>query len=92
MQKNIVIGPGFVQTAMAKGEGIFWAAPVEKAVRQLYAALALDRLPAAAASRGSVRKIVELASCRVRFCSALRPERFSSVRECRVLVPYGPFR
>ncbi len=33
------IRPGFVQTAMAKGEGIFWSAPVEKAVRQIYAAI-----------------------------------------------------
>ncbi len=33
------IRPGFVQTAMAKGEGLFWVAPVEKAVLQLYAAI-----------------------------------------------------
>ncbi len=33
------IRPGFVQTAMAKGEGIFWSAPVEKAVRQIVAAI-----------------------------------------------------
>lgn len=30
------IKPGFVQTAMAKGEGIFWAAEPEKAARQIY--------------------------------------------------------
>jgi short-subunit dehydrogenase len=30
------IKPGFVNTAMAKGEGIFWAAEPEKAARQIY--------------------------------------------------------
>lgn len=30
------IRPGFVKTGMAKGEGQFWVAPVEKAVRQIY--------------------------------------------------------
>ncbi|HBF33284.1 TPA: oxidoreductase [Candidatus Sumerlaeota bacterium] len=30
---------GFVQTAMAKGEGLFWVAPVDKAVRQIYDAI-----------------------------------------------------
>lgn len=30
------IKPGFVHTAMAKGEGIFWAAEPEKAARQIY--------------------------------------------------------
>ena len=33
------IMPGFVDTAMAKGEGIFWAAPPEKAARQIYQAI-----------------------------------------------------
>ncbi|MCL1971871.1 MAG: SDR family NAD(P)-dependent oxidoreductase [Endomicrobia bacterium] len=33
------IRPGFVDTAMAKGEGLFWVAPVEKAVKQIYKAL-----------------------------------------------------
>ncbi len=28
--------PGFVDTAMAKGEGIFWSAPPEKAARQIF--------------------------------------------------------
>ena len=29
------IRPGFVDTAMAKGEGLFWVAPVDKACRQM---------------------------------------------------------
>lgn len=33
------IMPGFVDTAMAKGVGLFWVAPVEKAARQIHAAL-----------------------------------------------------
>ncbi|OOF22888.1 hypothetical protein BZJ17_05045 [Salinivibrio sp. IB574] len=39
---NIVVTdvrPGFVDTAMAKGEGIFWMAPVEKAARQIFKAI-----------------------------------------------------
>lgn len=39
---NIVvtdIRPGFVDTAMAKGDGIFWKAPVEKAVKQIFSAI-----------------------------------------------------
>ena len=34
------VQPGFVDTAMAKGEGVFWAAPPEKAARQIFAAIA----------------------------------------------------
>ncbi|MBL0342760.1 MAG: SDR family NAD(P)-dependent oxidoreductase [Bacteroidetes bacterium] len=33
------IRPGLVDTAMAKGEGLFWIMPVEKAVRQIYKAI-----------------------------------------------------
>jgi short-subunit dehydrogenase len=33
------IKPGFVKTAMAKGEGIFWAAPADKAAMQIYDAI-----------------------------------------------------
>lgn len=33
------IRPGLVATDMAKGEGLFWVMPVEKATRQLYAAI-----------------------------------------------------
>lgn len=33
------IQPGFVDTAMAKGDGLFWVAPAEKAARQIYQAI-----------------------------------------------------
>ncbi|MCC8093908.1 MAG: hypothetical protein LIP05_00185 [Tannerellaceae bacterium] len=33
------IRPGFVDTAMAKGEGLFWVASPEKAVHQIYEAI-----------------------------------------------------
>lgn len=34
------IRPGFVDTAMAKGEGLFWVTPVDKSVRQIQKAIA----------------------------------------------------
>jgi short-subunit dehydrogenase len=33
------VRPGFVDTAMAKGEGLFWVAPVQKAAEQIFAAI-----------------------------------------------------
>jgi short-subunit dehydrogenase len=33
------IQPGFVDTNMAKGEGLFWVAPPQKAARQIYEAI-----------------------------------------------------
>lgn len=33
------VQPGFIDTPMAKGDGIFWVAPVEKAVSQIYSAI-----------------------------------------------------
>ncbi len=33
------IRPGFVDTQMAKGEGLFWVMPVNKAVKQIYRAI-----------------------------------------------------
>ncbi|MEP6927198.1 MAG: SDR family NAD(P)-dependent oxidoreductase, partial [Ginsengibacter sp.] len=42
LKKNIAvtdIQPGFVGTNMAKGEGKFWVAPVEKAAEQIYKAI-----------------------------------------------------
>ena len=33
------VKPGFVDTAMAQGEGLFWVAPPEKAARQIYKAI-----------------------------------------------------
>ncbi|UUC44083.1 SDR family NAD(P)-dependent oxidoreductase [Flavobacterium cerinum] len=37
------IRPGFVDTAMAKGEGQFWVAPTEKAAKQIYTAITKKR-------------------------------------------------
>ena len=33
------IRPGFVNTEMAKGEGLFWVASVDKAPKQIYNAI-----------------------------------------------------
>jgi len=33
------VRPGFVDTAMAKGDGLFWVSPVEKAAEQIYTAI-----------------------------------------------------
>lgn len=33
------VRPGFVDTAMAKGDGLFWVAPVKKAAKQIYRAI-----------------------------------------------------
>lgn len=33
------VRPGFVNTAMAKGEGLFWVTPVDKAVKQIKEAI-----------------------------------------------------
>ena len=33
------IQPGFVDTAMAQGSGLFWVAPVNKAAKQIYSAI-----------------------------------------------------
>lgn len=35
----IDVQPGFVDTEMAKGDGLFWVAPVDKAARQILAAI-----------------------------------------------------
>lgn len=37
------IRPGLVDTAMAKGNGLFWVASVEKASKQIYAAIQKKR-------------------------------------------------
>ncbi len=37
------IKPGFVKTAMAKGDGLFWAAPADKAALQIYNAIKQKR-------------------------------------------------
>jgi short-subunit dehydrogenase len=33
------VRPGFVDTAMAKGDGLFWVAPIEKAAKQIFDAI-----------------------------------------------------
>jgi short-subunit dehydrogenase len=33
------VQPGFVDTPMAKGDGLFWVSPVKKAVNQIYSAI-----------------------------------------------------
>jgi short-subunit dehydrogenase len=46
LHANIVvtdIRPGFVKTKMAKGNGQFWVAPLDKAVRQMRAAIAAKK-------------------------------------------------
>jgi len=37
------VRPGLVDTDMAKGDGLFWVMPVEKAVRQIYNAIIRKR-------------------------------------------------
>ncbi len=37
------IKPGFVETAMAKGEGLFWVSSADKAARQIYSAIKRKR-------------------------------------------------
>jgi short-subunit dehydrogenase len=37
------IQPGFIDTAMAKGDGLFWVAPTNKAARQIYRAIIKKR-------------------------------------------------
>lgn len=55
--KEIVITdirPGFVNTAMAKGDGLFWVMPVEKTVRQIYNAIKKRKKIAYVTKRWSV--------------------------------------
>lgn len=37
------VRPGFVDTAMAKGEGLFWVAPIQKATKQIFEAIKLKK-------------------------------------------------
>jgi short-subunit dehydrogenase len=48
------IRPGFVNTAMAKGDGLFWVMPVEKTVRQIYSAIKRKKRIAYVTKRWSV--------------------------------------
>lgn len=45
------IKPGFVDTAMAKGEGLFWVASPQKAARQIYRSITQKRYHAYITSR-----------------------------------------
>jgi len=47
------IRPGLVNTDMAKGEGLFWVMPVEKAVKQIYKAIRKKRKVAYVTKRWS---------------------------------------
>jgi short-subunit dehydrogenase len=46
--------PGFVDTAMAKGEGIFWSAPPHKAAVQIFEAIGAKKSKAYITKRWSV--------------------------------------
>lgn len=60
------IRPGFVDTAMAKGDGLFWVAPVEKAARQIETAIRRRRKVAYITKRwrliGFILRLMQLAS------------------------------
>jgi len=54
------IRPGLVDTEMAKGEGLFWVMPVEKTVRQIFAAIKKKRKIAYVTKRwGLIAKILK---------------------------------
>jgi len=48
------IRPGLVNTAMAKGEGLFWVMPVSKTIRQIYNAIKRKRKIAYVTKRWSI--------------------------------------
>jgi short-subunit dehydrogenase len=55
------IRPGLVDTAMAKGEGLFWVMPVEKAARQIFSAIKRKKSVAYITRRwGMVAMIIRL--------------------------------
>ena len=55
------IRPGLVGTAMAKGEGLFWVMPVEKATRQIFSAIKREKSVAYVTRRwGMVAMILRL--------------------------------
>ena len=60
------IRPGFVDTNMAKGDGLFWVAPVEKAARQIATAIQRRRKVAYITKRwrlvGFVLRLLKLTS------------------------------
>jgi short-subunit dehydrogenase len=55
------VRPGLVDTEMAKGDGLFWVMPVEKTVRQIFAAIKKKRKTAYVTKRwGIIAKILKL--------------------------------
>jgi short-subunit dehydrogenase len=52
------IRPGLVDTAMAKGEGLFWVMPVEKVAYQIIAAIRKEKSKAYITKRWHVLAIV----------------------------------
>lgn len=52
------IRPGLVDTAMAKGEGVFWVMPVEKAANQFIAAIRKKKTKAYVTKRWHLLAII----------------------------------
>lgn len=52
------IRPGLVDTAMAKGEGVFWVMPVEKAANQIIAAIRKKKTKAYVTKRWHLLAII----------------------------------
>ncbi|MBQ5409720.1 MAG: oxidoreductase, partial [Muribaculaceae bacterium] len=52
------IRPGLVDTAMAKGEGLFWVMPVDKVVDQIYAVIRRKKSKAYVTKRWHVLGII----------------------------------
>ncbi|MBE0675638.1 MAG: SDR family NAD(P)-dependent oxidoreductase [Bacteroidales bacterium] len=52
------IRPGLVDTAMAKGEGLFWVMPVEKVSRQIYRAITKKKRVATVTRRWRIVAVV----------------------------------
>ena len=52
------IRPGLVDTAMAKGEGLFWIMPVKKVTNQIIAAIRKKRSKAYVTKRWHVLSII----------------------------------
>ena len=61
MEGHIVvtdIRPGLVDTAMAKGEGLFWVMPVEKVARQIIAVIRKKKSKAYVTKRWHILAII----------------------------------
>lgn len=52
------IRPGLVDTAMAKGEGLFWLMPVDKTVKQIYKAIIEKRKVAYVTKRWTLMAVI----------------------------------